>query len=189
MEFWEPLAGGNLSPKAGKSLLNGELASEVVYASLPLMRFNLFLVFTITFGFSSLLAEDKPDESGVAFREALYFSDVDRDYSTPQAVRVGGVVFVAAMTGMGESLEEQIRTVYMRLQSVLGNYGLTMADVAQERIYLKAGQNYEKAKSRRPLVYGTEAGPACTVVEVSGFETEGSLVSIELIAVANPDSE
>lgn len=129
------------------------------------------------------------EEVQPAFREPLYFSDVDRDNRSPQAVRVGGVVFVSALSGPGDTVEAQARVAYMRLQSVLGNYGLTMADVAQERVYVKDGAPTWKLGELRPLFYGEDSGPATTLLKVAGFEEEGTLIAIELIAVANPESE
>ncbi|MBD5779192.1 RidA family protein [Pelagicoccus sp. NFK12] len=126
-------------------------------------------------------------EEEVSFREPLFFSEVDKEMRTPQAVRVGGVVFVAAMSSPGETLEQQLRTIYIRLQSVLGNYGLRMQDVVQERVYLKQGSDYEKAKAARLLVYREGGGPALSLVEVAGFEDGETLVEIELVAVANPE--
>lgn len=152
------------------------------------MRFNAFLLYVLIGAFSvgwGVSAQELEPE----FREELYFSEVDRDIRSPQAVRVGGVVFVSALSAGGATLEEQLQTIYIRMQSILGNYGLRMADVAQERIYLKSGQSYEVARERRSIVYGGEAAPALALVEVSGFEDREALVSIELIAVASPDSE
>lgn len=128
-------------------------------------------------------------EEEVGFREPLFFSEIDRDERTPQAVRVGGVVFVAAMGASGDTVQQQARTAYIRLQSVLGNYGLRMADAVQERVYLKQGASYEAAKAARLLVYGEGGGPALTMVEVAGFEDPSTLIEIELVAVANPEEE
>lgn len=140
----------------------------------------------VSFDFAGVWGQDEEAEE-VGFREPLFLSEMDKDARTPQAVRVGGVVFVAAMTSPGADLDEQTRTIYMRLQSVLGNYGLSMADVAQERIYLKSGIASEGLQERRAFVYREEFAPATTLVRVSGFENEDALISIELIAVANPE--
>lgn len=129
------------------------------------------------------------EEEPVEFREPLFYSEVDKDQRTPQAVRVGGVVFVAAMKAPGDTLEQQLRATYIRLQSVLGNYGLRSEDVVQERVYLKAGGSYEAAKEARLLVYGTGSGPSLTMVEVAGFEDSATLVEIEWVAVAHPEDE
>ncbi|MDQ8185322.1 RidA family protein [Pelagicoccus sp. SDUM812002] len=150
------------------------------------MSFNanigaLFLA--ITFFVFGAFGQDEE----ASFREPLFFSDLDKDQRTPQAVRVGGVVFVSALDAPGGTLEEQLRTIYIRLQSVLGNYGMRMGDVAQERIYLKKGASYDAATAARQIVYKEGAGPALTIVEVAGFENAGTLVEIELIAVANPE--
>lgn len=152
------------------------------------MRFNanvfLLCLLVLTLNYGANAQDETP-----SFREELYYSDVDRDQRTPQAVRVGGVVFVSAMSAPGATLEEQIKTCYMRLQSVLGNYGLRMADVAQERIYLKSGQEVELTRPVRLSVYSVGSAPATTLVTVDGFENPNSLIEIELIAVANPELE
>ncbi len=159
-----------------------------LYARVLLMRFNanvfLLFLFVVTLNFSANAQDDVP-----SFREELYYSEVDRDQRTPQAVRVGGVVFVSAMSAPGETLEEQLKTCYIRLQSVLGNYGLRMADVAQERVYLKSGQASDVMRSARLTVYNVGSAPASTMVTVDGFENSSTLVEIELIAVANPEIE
>jgi len=153
------------------------------------MKFNVFLyVASAAFCSASFFASAQEEEAP-PFREPLFFSDIDRDNRSPQAVRVGGVVFVSAMSGPGGSLEEQTRSSYIRLQSVLGSYGLTMKDVAQERIYLKEGVAWGSLSQLRALFYGEGAGPAKTLVNVSGFENQSTLIAIEMIAVANPESE
>lgn len=152
------------------------------------MRFNaniyILSLFSLLLCFTSAAQEETSD-----FREELYYSEVDRDSRSPQAVRVGGVVFVSAMAAPGDTLEEQLQTCYIRLQSILGNYGLRIADVAQERIYLKVAQEVRAVNAARLLVYGSESAPASTLVKVSEFENAETLVEIELIAVANPESE
>ena len=152
------------------------------------MRFNVFLsfvaLFSSVFGTVAIAEEEVP-----AFREPLYFSDVDRENRSPQAVRVGGVVFVSAISGRGSTIEQQTRTAYMRLQSILGNYGLKMADVAQERVFVKEGVSLDALIPLRPLFYGEDSGPASTLVRVAGFEDPNAMVSIEVVAVANPESE
>ncbi|MBC2607607.1 RidA family protein [Pelagicoccus albus] len=154
------------------------------------MRFNAFLVALLLCGFAMPLFSQEHDSSEEPpFREPLYFSEVDRDNATPQAVRVGGVIFVSAISGEGSNVEEQIRTIYMRLQSIMGNYGLTMADVAQERIYLKSGESSEAVKFRRQLIYANGISPACSILQVAGLESPEALVAVELIAVASPDEE
>lgn len=148
----------------------------------------LLLVAMLFPAFAGAYGQEEDGEAEVGFREPLFLSELDKDARAPQAVRVGGVVFVAAMSSPGESLEVQVKTIYMRLQSILGNYGLSMADVAQERIYLKQGVPLQKLSERREFVYGESTAPARTLVRVAGFEDEATLISIELIAVANPEA-
>ncbi|MBK1876414.1 RidA family protein [Pelagicoccus mobilis] len=152
------------------------------------MRLNAFLLAGLFVGMGAVIVSGA-EEGAPAFREPLFFSEVDRENRTPQAVRVGGVVFVSAMTGPGESAEEQVRTIYIRLQSVLGNYGLTMADVAHERVYFSSDEALRKLKAMRGRYYGGSAGPATSFVRVAGFEDPGTLVSVEMMVVASPGEE
>ncbi len=152
------------------------------------MSFNVNIG-ALVLAFAVWIPQTWGQEEAPGFREPLFYSEVDKDMRTPQAVRVGGVVFVSATSAPGETLEQQLRTTYIRLQSVLGNYGLRMADVAQERIYLKAGESYEAARAARLIVYSEGGGPASSVVEVAGFGNSDTLVEIELIAVATPEVE
>ncbi|MDQ8203187.1 RidA family protein [Pelagicoccus sp. SDUM812003] len=135
------------------------------------------------------LVEAETVEEPAAFRESNFMSEVEQDAGLPQSVRVGGVVFVSAMTSPGESFERQAKTIYIRLQSCLAQYGLSMRDVAQERVYLGSMSDYEQLVELRRLYYRGNAVPAFSCVQVSGFPQEGALLSIELMAVANPEEE
>lgn len=137
-------------------------------------------------GVSTVLAQDEDDEP--SYREALYYSEPNRDLRAPQAVRVGGVVFVSAVMGPGETFEQQLKTAYIRVQSALANYGMTMANVAQERLYLIDGDKYESASRLRVAYYREASAPAVSMVQVSGLPVEGSLVAVEVMAVANPEA-
>jgi len=90
------------------------------------------------------------------------------------------------MSGPGESLSEQAETTYRRLQAVLGSYGLSMANVAQERVFLLEGQALGDFKARRSRFYASDSAPASSIVFVAGLEDAGSLLAIELVAVASP---
>lgn len=153
------------------------------------MRINAFFLTLLTVLLLGALPSQAQDGADASFREPLYFSEFDRDNRSPQAVRVGGVVFVSALSGPGATVEEQARVAYMRLQSVLGNYGMTMAEVAQERVYVKEGLSTTKLDKLRPLFYGEDLGPASTRLIVSGFDDPNTLVAIELIAVADPEKQ
>ena len=150
------------------------------------MRFKVFLSLSICWSGLLLPGAGGQEEE---FRESLYFSQLDRDRRTPQAVRVCGVLFVSAMGGPGVTMEDQVRSTYIRLQSVLGGYGLSMDDVAQERIYLRAGEDFSSVDAARLLVYTAAKAPASTRVAVAGFAEGGQRVAIELIAVASPEEE
>lgn len=134
-------------------------------------------------------AQSSQDDEAAPFRETFFMSEVEREAGVAQAVRVGGVVFVSATTARGESFEAQMRTIYMRIQSTLGQYGLSLADVAQERIFVLDLELLDAALPVRKRFYLGDAQPASTWVRVAGLPGTGHLLSIEVIAVANPEEE
>lgn len=127
------------------------------------------------------------DEEGQPFREPFYASEIEQEAGTPQALRVGGVVFVSGTSAPGSTLDEQLRATYIRIQSILGQYGLTMADVAQERIQTTDMAALERAMEARARAYPPGSAPASAWAEVSRLREPGALVQIEVIAVAGPD--
>ncbi len=123
------------------------------------------------------------------FREPLYMSELQRNDGFAQAVRVGGVVFVSATTAPGADFEAQLKTIYLRLQSTLGQFGLTMANVAQERIYTLDMAALQSALESRRAYYPADAVPAVSWVEVQGLADPDALLAVELMAVAEPEAE
>lgn len=139
-------------------------------------------------GLSSALAENEPDGGDFPpFREAMFMSELQKDDGYAQALRVGGVVFVSATTAPGGDFDTQLATIYRRLQSSLGQYGLTMANVAQERIYTTDMSALQKALPKRRVFYPEEIVPAVSWVEVKSLAEPGALLAIELMAVAEPE--
>lgn len=135
------------------------------------------------------VASGQDEEEGQPFREPFYASEIEEEAGMPQALRVGGVVFVSATSAPGATLEEQMQATYIRIQSILGQYGLTMANVAQERIQTTDMDALERAASEeRARAYPPGHAPASAWTEVSRLRERGALVQIEVIAVADPEA-
>lgn len=145
------------------------------------------LLWLLAAGASTASAQDEDESEEPGYREALYYSEPGRDLRAPQAVRVGGVVFVSAVTAPGETFEQQLMTAYIRVQSALGNYGMTMANVAQERLYLVDGDKFESASRLRVAYYREASAPAVSMLQVSGLSVEGARVAVEVVAVADAE--
>lgn len=129
-------------------------------------------------------AEDEVELDEAPFREALYLSELQQDRGYAQAVRVGGVLFVSATTSPVGDYETQLRTIYRRLQSVLGQHGMTMGNVAQERIYTLDMAALERSLETRRAFYPEARVPAVSWVEVKALADSGALLAVELMAVA-----
>ncbi len=150
------------------------------------MNVNRFFALIALMSAANLSFAQEEGEFEPPFREAFFMSELEEDQGLPQAVRVGGVVFVSATSAPGDSLEEQLKTIYIRIQSTLGRFGLSMVDVAQERIYTTDLARLEAAFGQRLLYYTPADAPATSWLEVARLPGEGRLLAIEVIAVAGP---
>lgn len=155
------------------------------------MRFRgLFLGLLTGWGLLVWSGADEGSDAeaeAVSFRESFYASEVDRDRGIPLAVRVGGVVFVSGLTAPGETMEAQLRGVYLRLGALLGQYGLSLANVAQERIYTTDLASLEACLELRHGFFDAGMHPASTRVQVLRLSGEGHLLEIEVMAVVGPE--
>lgn len=136
---------------------------------------------------ASASAADESQEP--PFREELFLSELQKDEGYAQAVRVGGVVLISATTGNGETFEDQLKTIYVRLQSTLGHFGLTMQDVVQERIYTTDMEALQRALPARAFYYRGDALPAVSWIEVQRLPEPDRFLAVEMMAVVGPDKE
>ena len=121
------------------------------------------------------------------FRDSFYMSEVEENLGMPQAVRVGGVVFVSGISARGADFETQMKTIYIRIQGALAQFGLTMSDVVNERIYTVDVAKLESVAELRSFYYDELAMPAFTWVQVEKLRGEGRLLEIEVMAVFGPE--
>lgn len=108
---------------------------------------------------------------------------LEEEIGYSQAIRVGQLVFVSGTTAPGKSLEVQLRTIYMRIQSTLAQFDSSMDDVVQEKIFTTDMEALKKAQRLRKRFYKPGAYPTVTWTEVERLYDESSLVEVEVVAV------
>lgn len=107
------------------------------------------------------------------------------------AVEADGWVFVTGQmpftgtsnaTDYPDTIEEQTRQVMKNLQTVLNGCGLTLADVAAVRIFLRHfDAHYERMNAVYASYFPPQRRPARTCVGVTGL-ARGALVEIDMVA-------
>jgi 2-iminobutanoate/2-iminopropanoate deaminase len=119
-------------------------------------------------------------------REALH-PQPDRPYS--QAVRVGGVFYLAGKIGVTDSTRAlttgrtaaETRNVLEAFRALLAEQGLSLADVVQATVYLADIADYGEMNQVYAQYFPSNP-PARETVAVSGI-VSGGRVEISLIAV------
>ncbi len=112
-------------------------------------------------------------------------------YSQAVVVEGNGIrtIYVSGQIGVGETLEEQMRSVLANLTTQLGNAGATLADVIKMNTYIV---DYKQAdlevfREVRREVMGDENMPASTLVGVTSLARSEWLIEIEAVAVLSVD--
>lgn len=98
-----------------------------------------------------------------------------------KAVCLGDFVYVSAMNGYGETIEEQTITACNRILEAIGDWGLRMDHMVKFTVFLK--DISLKQKFIESFKYFLEEPfPAVSIVEVSNLD-DNSLVSIEAYGI------
>jgi 2-iminobutanoate/2-iminopropanoate deaminase len=108
-------------------------------------------------------------------------AEIEKAVGYAAAVRDGDTLHVAGTIGRGTTLEEQLQTAYRRIEKTLAHFGLTFADVVNERIYTTDFDALIAAEPARKAFYAGHT-PAATWVQVSRLYLKEAQVEIELIA-------
>jgi 2-iminobutanoate/2-iminopropanoate deaminase len=107
--------------------------------------------------------------------------EIEKAVGYAAAVRDGDTLHVAGTIGAGKTLEEQLLAAYRRIEKTLAHFGLTFADVVNERIYTTDFNGLIKAEPARKAFYSGHT-PAATWVQVSRLYLKEAQVEIEIVA-------
>lgn len=113
----------------------------------------------------------------------------EEEYGYAQAVRKGGIVWLAGQVGhdesgtLAEGMESQVRQSYANIRKLLQGFDMSMDDIVEEVVYTT---DIEGAFAARKLIgreyYADPASVASTLVEVRRLTLEHQLVEIKITA-------
>ncbi len=106
----------------------------------------------------------------------------EQEWGYAQAIVLGNTIHMSGTIGGGETMEEQVRQIYRRIERGLKKHGATLQDVVKETVYTKDVDALAKANAVRKAAYGSHT-PAATWVQITRLLAPGALVEIEVTAV------
>ncbi|MBI2203445.1 MAG: RidA family protein [Candidatus Rokubacteria bacterium] len=106
-----------------------------------------------------------------------------------RAIRVGNQLFVAGMTANspsgiegGDSMYEQTRAVFRKIQHLVEAAGGTMNDIVKMTGFITdIGKRDDYLRARRDFF--TADPPASTLVEITALAAPGLIIEVEVMAV------
>lgn len=105
-----------------------------------------------------------------------------------RAVRIGNVIEVSGTTAVdgdkiiGDSVYEQSRFIFQKIEAALQKAGASMKDVVRTKMYITDISKWEDA-GRAHAEFFREIKPAATMVEVSRLIDPKLLIEIEVSAM------
>ncbi|HNX05377.1 MAG TPA: Rid family hydrolase [Opitutales bacterium] len=139
-------------------------------------RSFLSLAFCILCATTSSAAAADCASPGIERREA------NADIGYCEVVRAGDFVYISGNVGWG-AMPDAVKRAYDSLGRLLGENGLSFADVVKENVYTTDMEALKAARSIRNAYYG-ETFPAATWVQVDRLFNEGLVLEVELVAYA-----
>jgi enamine deaminase RidA (YjgF/YER057c/UK114 family) len=139
---------------------------------------HLALAITLAILAASQGAAQQPADAGKQRVEGVHES-----IGYASAIQVGNTIYVSGVVGRGETMEQQLTSIYAGLTQALASFGATLQDVVKETAFTRDMEALKAANPTRKLAYGGHA-PAATWVQIDRLYMESALLEIEVIAVA-----
>ena len=113
----------------------------------------------------------------------------EKRYGYSRALRIGNVIEVSGTvaadengTPIGETVYEQSRFIFEKIERALAELGASRADVVRTRWYLTDITKVDEAGVAHGEFFAG-VGPAATALEISALVGSGFLIEIEVTAI------
>jgi enamine deaminase RidA (YjgF/YER057c/UK114 family) len=98
-----------------------------------------------------------------------------------QAILTGNVLYISGTVGRGQTMADQLKSVYEGIEQTLKHYGATFQQVVKENLYTTDIEATKAANYVRKPFYKGDF-PAATWVQISRLYMSTALVEVEVIA-------
>ena len=98
-----------------------------------------------------------------------------------QAILTGNVLYISGTVGRGQTMADQLKSIYEGIEQTLKHYGATFQQVVKENLYTTDIEATKAANHVRKPFYKGDF-PAATWVQISRLYMSTALVEVEVIA-------
>jgi enamine deaminase RidA (YjgF/YER057c/UK114 family) len=98
-----------------------------------------------------------------------------------QAILTGNVLYISGTVGGGQTMAEQLKSIYEGIERTLKHYGATFQHVVKENLYTTDIEATKAANDVRKPYYKGDF-PAATWVQISRLYMSTALVEVEVTA-------
>jgi 2-iminobutanoate/2-iminopropanoate deaminase len=108
--------------------------------------------------------------------------DQDTSAGYAQAILVDNMLYISGSVGRGQTMTEQLKSLYSAIEKTLKNYGAPFQNIVKENLFatdieaVKAANN----EGRKPFYKGDY--PAATWTQISRLYMSSAMVEVEVIA-------
>lgn len=139
---------------------------------------KLLLALTIA-GFVAGCDANQTEGEAIA-RKSYHSAEGDIGYA--QVVKTGKTIYLSGITSGKETFEEQLKSIYGRIQKILGEYNADTDAIVKEVIYTRDIEALKAAIPIRKSYFKEGEYPSATWVQVERLYSGGHLLEVEIVA-------
>jgi enamine deaminase RidA (YjgF/YER057c/UK114 family) len=136
---------------------------------------------TLTFCLLLMVLTASAQQPGISKKRFHWGVDSDTTAGYTQAILVDNVLYISGTVGGGQTMAEQLKSIYQGIERTLQHYGAGFHHVVKENLYTTDIEATKAANAVRKPFYKGDF-PAATWVQISRLYMPTAQVEVEVTA-------
>ena len=112
-----------------------------------------------------------------------HYGSWEKDIGYAQVVQVGKTLYISGITSNGESMTEQVKGVYQRIESILNDYGTDTSRIVKEVVYTRDMEALKASIELRKSFFAEEQYPSSSWIQIDRLFLEEFMLEVEVEAL------
>jgi len=142
------------------------------------MKFIYTLLTVIIFsGCAGIQTQEK--NNAVNPIERKHYGSWEKQIGYTQVVKVGNRLLISGTTGEGDTMEEQVKSVYQTIEKILKDYHTDSSRIVKELVFTKDIEAFKSTMALRKTFFPQKLYPSSSWVQVDRMFIDSLMVEIE----------
>lgn len=115
--------------------------------------------------------------------ERKYYNPWEREIGYAPVVKVGNTLYLSGVTSPGETMAEQVESIYTSIGKMLAEHGAGFDDIVKETVFIRDIEALKGASGVRKKFFADGKDPASSWIQIDRLFVEDRMIEVEAIAV------